>query len=199
MTQPPTMISDAVLAVENSKNIATDTPPSSLTHLSTSPLPSLDSKCSDPFQPSAWRGLTSIVHKPRCWQLASSMPLKSMKMPLQFRRPIISETRSCASSLKVSDSSKPLLPKGWVYAIEEVGVKVEAEVADPNLYQILDAPFMRSKCKALGPPDDPPPQSQLASSIIEAPHSFPSVSEMSMAVKRWRITSAPTLMPLTLL
>jgi hypothetical protein len=47
------MISDAVLAVENNKNIVMDTPPSSLTLLSTSPLPSLKSQCSDPFRPSA--------------------------------------------------------------------------------------------------------------------------------------------------
>jgi hypothetical protein len=45
------------------------------------------------------------------------------------------------------------LPKGWVYAAEEVGVKVEAEVVDPNLYQMLDTLLTRSKRKALAPPD----------------------------------------------
>jgi hypothetical protein len=83
-----------------------------------------------------------------------------------------------------------------VYALEEVKVKVEAEVADPNLYQMLGVPLMRSKHKALGPPDDPHHQSQPASNTIEALHTFPSAFETSMAVKCWCITSAPTLTPL---
>jgi hypothetical protein len=49
MTQPPTMISDAVLGVENHKNTATGTLPSSLTPLSTSPLnPSVGPHSSQP-------------------------------------------------------------------------------------------------------------------------------------------------------
>jgi hypothetical protein len=88
MALPLSMISDNALNVENRTNTATVTPPSSLIHHSTSPLPSLESQCNDPFQPSVWRGLTSIVCKPQRWQLASSMPLKTMKMPLWFHHPM---------------------------------------------------------------------------------------------------------------
>jgi hypothetical protein len=87
MTQPPTMISNSVLSVENRISTATVTPPSSqIPHL-TSPQPSLKSQFKEPFQPTAWQGLTSIVHKPQCWQVTSLMPLKTTKIPLQFHHP----------------------------------------------------------------------------------------------------------------
>jgi hypothetical protein len=196
MAQPPTMISDSALGVENKTSIVTDTHPSSRMHPSTSPL---ESHCGPPFSPTAWRGLTSIVRKPQRWQVASSMPLKTTKMPLRFRRPTTSEKRSCASSQKVSDSNKLSLPKGWVYVPEEVGVKVEAEVTDPSQYRMLDAPCTRSKRKALGPPEDHHLQSPPASSTTEARLISHSVSKTSKAVTRWHVTSAPTLTPLTLL
>jgi N-acetyl-beta-hexosaminidase len=66
------MISDNVLAVGNSENTATDTPPSFPILPSTSLLTPLESQCQDPFCPTAWRDLTSVVRRPRHWQLASS-------------------------------------------------------------------------------------------------------------------------------
>jgi hypothetical protein len=68
------------------------TPPSSQIHPSTSPHPNLELQCQDPFWPTAWRGLTSIVRKPQRWQLTSSAPLKTTKIParssasIQLRR-----------------------------------------------------------------------------------------------------------------
>jgi hypothetical protein len=72
MTRPPTTISDDALAVGNSENTATGTPRSFLTHHSTSLQTPLESQCQDPFRPTAWRDLTSVVRRPRRWQLASS-------------------------------------------------------------------------------------------------------------------------------
>jgi hypothetical protein len=108
------------------------------------------------------------------------------------------EKKSHASSRMASESSKPSLPKGWVYVPEEVEVKVEAEVIDPSQYQMLDAP-RRSKRKALGLPEESHPQSRRASNTIEALPSYLSGSGTSMVVKRLRVTSAPISMPLTLL
>jgi hypothetical protein len=51
MAQPPPMISDSVLGVENRTSTAMGIPPSSLTHRSTS---LLDSHCGPPFSPTAW-------------------------------------------------------------------------------------------------------------------------------------------------
>jgi hypothetical protein len=196
MAQPPPMISDSALGVENKTSIATGTPPSFQTHPSTS---LLESHCGPPFSPTAWRGLTSIVRKPQRWQVASSMPSKTTKMPLQFRRPTIMEKKSRTSLRRDLGSSKPSLPKGWVYVPEEVGVKVEAKVTDPSQYRMLDALLTCSKRKALGPPEEIHLQSRPASNTIEALPTFPSVSETSMAVKRRRVTSVPTSTPLTLL
>jgi hypothetical protein len=172
-----------------------DTPLSSQMPPSTSPL---ESHCGPPFSPMVWCGLTSIVHKPQRWQVVSSTPSKTTKMLLRFRHPSTTEKRSHASSQMASESSKPSLPKGWVYAPEEVEVKVEAEVIDPSQYQMLDAP-RRSKRKALGPPEESHPQSRRASNTIEAQPSYLSESGTSMAVKRLRVTSVPILTPLTLL
>jgi hypothetical protein len=164
------MISDSVLGVENRTSIATDTLPLSQTCPSTS---LLESHCGPPFSLMAWRGLTSIVRKPQRWQVASSMPSKTTKMPLRFCRPTITEKKSRASSQRASESNKPSLPKGWVYIPEEVEVKVEAEVIDPSQYRMLDAPLARSKRKALEPPEESHPQSWPASNTIEALHSIP--------------------------
>jgi hypothetical protein len=54
MTQPPTMISDAVLDVENSASTAMGIPPSSQTPHLTSRQPNLESQCQDPFRPTTW-------------------------------------------------------------------------------------------------------------------------------------------------
>jgi hypothetical protein len=75
MTQLPMMISDTALAVENSKNIVTPTPPSFQTPLSTFPQTPLESQCQDPFRPTAWQDLTSVVHRPQRWLLDSSTVL----------------------------------------------------------------------------------------------------------------------------
>jgi hypothetical protein len=195
MAQPPHMISNNALGAENRTSIVTDTPPLSQTPPSTSPL---ESHCGPPFRPTAWRGLTSIVRRPQRWQVASSMPSKTTKMPLRFRHPTTTAKKSHASSRMASDSSKPSLPKGWVYVPEEVEVKVEAEVIDPSQYRMLDTP-RRSKRKALRPPEELHPQSRQASNTIEALPSYHSASGTNTAVKRLRITSAPTSTPLTLL
>jgi hypothetical protein len=196
MAQPPHTISDSALGVENRTSTATDIPLSSQTHPSIS---LLESHCRPPFSPTAWRGLTSIVRKPQRWQVASLMPSKTTKMPLWFRHPTTTEKKSRISSRRASESSQPSLPKGWVYVPEEVEVKVEAEVTDPSQYLMLDAPRTRSKRKALQPPEEPSLQSRQASSTIEALPLSHSVSETNTAVKRWRVTSAPTSTPLTLL
>jgi hypothetical protein len=86
MTQPPPMISDSVLGVENKINTVTAIPPSSQIPLLTSPL---KSQCGPPFQPTAWRDLTSVVCRPRHWQVASLTLLnKTVKIPLKFRLPM---------------------------------------------------------------------------------------------------------------
>jgi hypothetical protein len=154
MAQPPTQISDDALDAENKINIAMGTPPLSLTHHLTSPLPNLESQCSEPFRPTAWRGLTSIVCKPRRWQLASSTPLKTTKMPLRFCHPTITAKKSPTLSQQGSESTRLSLPKGWVYEAEEVSVEVKAEVVDPAHYLMLDAPLTRNKRKAVDQLDD---------------------------------------------
>jgi hypothetical protein len=127
------------------------------------------------------------------------MPSKTTKIPLRFRQLMTTGKNSHASLLKGLDLSKPLLPKGWVYKLEEVRLEVKVEVVDPAQYQMLDAPLMRSKHKALAPPDDHHLQSPPASNTIKAQHSFLSTSETSMVVKCRHVTSAPTSTPLTLL
>jgi hypothetical protein len=182
MAQPPTMISDAVLDVENRTSTATAIPPSFLTHHLTSPQPSLESQCSDPFWPTAWRGLTSIIHRPQHWQLASSMPLKTMKMPLRFRHPMTTVGKLQTSSQKGLGLIPPSLLKGWVYEVEEVRTGVKEEVVDPSQYQMLDALLTRSKCKAAEQLDSPYHQHRWVSNITEDPPSSPSISKR-MAVK----------------
>jgi hypothetical protein len=194
MTQPPPMISDAALGVENRINTATATPPLSLTHPSTSPL---EAHCGPPFSPTAWRGLTSIVRKPQRWQLTSSMPLRTTKMPLRFRQSPTTGKSSRGLSPKASASQLPPLPKGWVYAVEEVGAEVKAEVTDPSLYHITSTPLTRTQRNHARALADPYRRHHRASSIIEDRLSFPSVSALTPAVKRRRVTSGPTSTPLT--
>jgi hypothetical protein len=134
MAQPPLMISDSALGVENKTSTATGTPQSSQTPHLISPL---DSHCGAPFSLTAWRGLTSIVRKPQHWQLTLSMPSKTTKMPLRFRRPTTMAGSSRVSSPRALGSTKPSLPKGWVYVPEEVRTEVKVEVADPNLYRTV--------------------------------------------------------------
>jgi hypothetical protein len=114
---------------------------------------------------------------PRRWQLASPPVLgKTTKMPLRFRQPAITKKNSHGLSPKASASRPPPLPKGWVYAVEEVGVEVKAEVIDPDQYQITNAPLTRSQlnhAKALADPDR---RLRRASSITEGRRCYASLS-----------------------
>jgi hypothetical protein len=112
-------------------------------------------------------------------------------MLLQFRHHMTTVESSHASSPKASGSKKPLLPKGWVYVPEEVRTMVKVEVADPDLYQMLDAPLTRSKCKVLDLDEQLHPYPP-ASNITKAQHSSHSISATSMAVKCRRVISALT-------
>jgi hypothetical protein len=164
--------------------------PSSQTLPSISHLTPLESLCQDPFRPTAWRNLTSVVQRPRRWQLASPpVSGKTTKMPLRFCQSATTEKSSRGLSPKALASQPPPLPKGWVYAAEEVGEEVKAEVIDPDLYQITNAPLTRSHAKSLADPHRRPHQ---ALSITGGRHSFPSVSELTPAVKCRRVTSGPT-------
>jgi hypothetical protein len=198
MTQPPTMISDAVLDVENSMSIATDIPPSSQIHPSTSCQPNLELQCQDPFRPTVWRGLTSIVRKPQHWQLTSSTPLKTTKIPARFRQHTTTAKKLRASSQKGLDSTKSSLPKGWVYEVEEVSAEVKDKVVDPCRYQMLDAPLTRRKRQLLEIEDtqlqDPYRRHHRASNITEALPTSHSASKTT-AVKRWRGISGPISTP----
>jgi hypothetical protein len=138
----------------------------------------------------AWRDLTSVVQRPWHWQLASPpVSGKTTKMLLRFRQS--ATTRKSLHGLlpRALASQPPPLPKGWVYTVEEVGEEVKAEVIDPNLYQITNAPLTRSHAKSLS---DPHRRLHRALSITEGRHSFPSASELTPAVKRRRVTSGPT-------
>jgi hypothetical protein len=190
------MISDAALDMENRTSTATAIPPSSLTHLLTSPQPSLESQCSDPFRPTTLRGLTSIVCRPQRWQLASSMPSKTTKMPLRFRHPTTMVGKSQPSLQKGLGSIAPSLPKGWVYKVEEVRTRVKEEVFDLDRYQMLNAPLTRSKHKATEQLDGPCHQRRRVSNITEDPLLSPSVSKRT-AVKHRHVTSGLTLTHLT--
>jgi hypothetical protein len=193
MTHPPTMISNAALAVGNSKNTATATPLSSQTHPSTSHLTPLESHCRDPFRPTAWRDLTSVVRRPQHWQLASPpVSGKTTKMPLRFRH--LTTTRESSRGLSPKDLASRLmsLPKGWVYETEEVAAAVKVEVTDPSQYLTPDAPLTRGQLKTLHQQDDPHCRLRQALSITEDHPSFPSASVLTPAVKRKRVTSAHT-------
>jgi hypothetical protein len=191
MAQPPLAISDAVLNVENNSSTVTGTPPSFLTPLLTSPQHNLESQHKEPFQPTAWRDLTSIVCRPQCWQLDSSIPSsKTMKIPLKYHQLTTTRGSLHVSSQKDSASLKLKLLKGWVYAVEEVHHKVKTEVVDPDRYQTLAAPLTRNKHKAAEQLDDPHCRHRRALSITAAPLTFPSASKRT--AKKYRpITSGP--------
>jgi hypothetical protein len=193
MTHPPTMISDTALAVGSNENTVTVTPLLSQTPPSTSHLTPLESHCQDPFRPTAWRDLTSVMRRPRLWQLASPpVSGKTTKMPLRFRQSATTGKSSRGLSPKALASQLPPLPKGWVYAAEEVGEEVKAEVIDPSLYQITSTPLTRSQLNHAKLLADPHRRLHRALSITEGWRSSPSVSELTPAVKHRRVTSGPT-------
>jgi hypothetical protein len=196
MTQPPTMISDAALGVGNRENTVMVTPLSSQTPLSTS---HLDSQCGPPFQPTVWQDLASVVRRPRHWQVDSSMlSTKTTKIPLKFRQHTTTVRSSRTSSPKDLAFPPPLLPKGWVYEVEDVSVKTKAEVVNPNSYLTLDAPLNRLKCKRLlgDQYTGPCHQRCWASNITEALHTSHSASKRT-AMKYQCVTSGHTSMRLT--
>jgi hypothetical protein len=64
-----------------------------------------------------------------------------------------------------------------VYATEEVGVEVKAEVTDPSQYLMPDTLLTCSKLKHMSQLDDPYRRHHRASSIIEALPTSPSISK----------------------
>jgi hypothetical protein len=191
MTHPPTMISDDALAAASNENIATGIPHLSQTHHSNSPLIPLESHCQDPFRPTVWQDLTSVVRRPRRWQLASSTASsKTTKMLLRFHQPMTTEKSLRRSSRRDLASCPTSLLKGWVYETEEVGAVVKAEVTDPSRYLMPDAPLTHSQLKSVCQLDDPHRQHRRASSITEALPLSLSASATSTVVKRWRVISA---------
>jgi hypothetical protein len=191
--------SDAVLTVGSNKNTATVTPLLSRTPPSTSHLTPLESHCQDLFCPMVWRDLTSVVQRPRRWQLASPpVSGKTTKMPLWFRQSATTGKSLRGSSPRVLVSLPPPLPKGWVYAAEEVSKEVKAEVIDPSLYQITSAPLTCSRLNHAKSLADPHCRHRRALSITEDRHSSPSVSVLTPAVKHRRVTSGPISTLLTL-
>jgi hypothetical protein len=191
MSHPPTMISDDALGVENKTSTATAILPSSQTPLSTSPL---ELQCRALFQPTAWRDLTSVVRRPRHWQVASSTHLnKTVKIPLRFRHPTTTGSNLLTSSQKDLESPLPSLPKGWVYEVEDIAIKTEAEVVSPNNYRLTNAPLTRLKRKRQldDQHTDPHCQHRRASNTTEVPHLSPSVSRRT-AAKLQPVTSAVT-------
>jgi hypothetical protein len=196
MTHPPHMISDSVLGVENRTSTVMAIPPLSQIPLSTSPL---ESQCRPPFQLTAWHNLTSVVRKPRRWQVTSStLSTKTVKIPLRFCHPTTTGSNLLTSSQKVLESPPPLLPKGWVYEVEDVNIKTEAEVVDPNNYLLTNAPVTHLKRKRQLDDQhaDPYCQHLQASNITVAPRSSLSASKRT-AVSRQLSTSVPTLTYLT--
>jgi hypothetical protein len=156
MARPPAVISDDVLGVENNNNTVMATPHSFLTPLLTSPQHNLESQHKEPFQPTTWCNLTSIVHRPQCWQVDSSIPSnKTTKIPLKYRQPTTTRGSSRVSLQKDLVSRRPRLPKGWVYTMEEVHSEVKTEVVDPDQYQTLAALPLPHKHKAVDQLNDP--------------------------------------------
>jgi hypothetical protein len=89
-----------------------------------------------------------------------------------------------------------LLLKGWVYAVEDISVKTEVEVVNPNNYLTLDALLTCHKRKRLldDQSTDLYCRYQRASNVTEAPPSSLSASKRTVT-KHLRITSAPTSTP----
>jgi hypothetical protein len=140
----------------------------------------------------AWRDLTSVVRRPRRWQLASSTALsKTVKMSIRFRHPTTMVLSSPTSSQKDLALLQPSLLKGWVYEAKGVSMEVKAKVIDPSQYLMLDTPLTCSKCKSVDQLDDPHHRHQQALSITEAPPISPSISKRT-AVKCQLVTSRLT-------
>jgi hypothetical protein len=127
------------------------------------------------------------------------MPLsKTIKIPLRFHQHTTMGRSSHTSSQKDLASPPPSLLKGWVYEVEGVSVKTEAEAVNPNSYLTLSAPLTHRKLKLLldDQHTDPYHQHRWASNTTEALHSSLSASKR-MAVKHRHVTSGPTSMRLT--
>jgi hypothetical protein len=107
--------------------------------------------------------------------------------------------KSCVSSPKDSDSTRPSLPKGWVYAAEEVTVGVKEEVVDPGKYQMLADPLTSRKRRLRETEDaqlqDPFRQHRWASNITEAPPTFLSASKITVAKRRRGISGPISTLP----
>jgi hypothetical protein len=88
----------------------------------------------------------------------------------------------------------PSLPKGWVYAVEDVSVKTKVKVVDPNSYLTLNAPRTHHQRKHLEDDQSANPYHRYrrASNITEALLSSLSASKRT-ATKHPRVTSTPTL------
>jgi hypothetical protein len=107
---------------------------------------------------------------------------------------------SHTSSQRASASVKLLLPKGWVYTVEDISIKTEAEVANPSSYLMLDTPLthLKHKCQLEGQHADPYCQHHQALNTTKALLTSLSTSEMTTVVKHQHITSVLTLTPQTL-
>jgi hypothetical protein len=117
---------------------------------------------------------------------------------IEFCQSMTTGSSLLTSLQRVLESPPPSLLKGWVYKVEDVSVKTEAEVVNPNDYLMLDAPLTHLKHKQRL--DDqyanPYRQHRRASNTTEALPSSLSVSKRT-AAKRQLGTSKPTLMHLT--
>jgi hypothetical protein len=116
----PYLTSHTAPSVTDLENTATDTQTPASQH-------SQSQCCQHPylsqlqlFQPTEWQHLTSIMSKPRHWQLDSPLHSnKTVKIPLKYH---------------LHTQSKKKLPKGWVYVDKEVKAEVKAEVIDLSKY-----------------------------------------------------------------
>jgi hypothetical protein len=106
------------------------------------------------------------------------------------------EVRLPISLLKDSVSKKLLLPKGWVYAVEDVSVKTEVEVTNPSSYLTIDAPltWLKRKHQLDDQSVNPYCQHHQASNTTEAPPLSHSVSKRTVGKHRC-IISELTSMP----
>jgi hypothetical protein len=123
---------------------------------------------------------------------------KTVKIPLRFRQRTTTDSNSLTSLQRDSESLPLLLPKGWVYEVEGVNVKTEAEVVNPSNYQLTSAPLTRLKRKHQLDDQhaDPYRQHRRGLNTTVAPPSSLSVSKRT-AVKRRLDTYVPISTPLT--
>jgi hypothetical protein len=119
------------------------------------------------------------VRKPRRWQVDSPLPSdKVVKIPLQFRHPT---------------PSKNTLPKGWVYAVEDVADVVKQEVTDPSLYNSADRTLTRAQREVLhAQKSDPYRRHRRATSTTAGLLMSPSTSSMSKVSRPLLDTSKST-------